>query len=99
MALHFGCSIFLTTAQSFSDAIRLWEGPEGSIGIQDGCTILELYRHLLPNRKYSKESAFDNDRNYNNLCYAILAMIIEKITGRSWAEALDDKIFDPLGLT
>ncbi|KAK0643904.1 beta-lactamase/transpeptidase-like protein [Cercophora newfieldiana] len=78
---------------------RLWEGPEGRIGIQDGCTILELYRHLLPNRKYSKESSFDNDRNYNNLCYAILAMIIEKITGRSWAEVVYDKIFDPLGMT
>jgi len=78
---------------------RLWEGPKGSIGIQDKCTILKLLQHLPLNRKYNHEPAFHYTRNYSNIGYAILAMIIETTTGESWAEFVHDKIFRPLGMT
>lgn len=77
---------------------RLWEGPGGNIGIRNGSAILGLYQCLPPDPKYSDESGFRGTRNYNNLCYAILAMIIEKTTGISWAEFIHAEIFDPLGM-
>ncbi|GAB1319521.1 hypothetical protein MFIFM68171_09731 [Madurella fahalii] len=80
---------------------RLWEGPDGSIGIQDGCAILELYQHLPLNQKYSEASDFRCTRNYNNLCYAMLAMIIDAIlrpSGMRWTQLVHTEIFDPLGM-
>ncbi|KAB5511469.1 beta-lactamase/transpeptidase-like protein [Coniochaeta sp. 2T2.1] len=51
---------------------------------------------LLDHR--SEFFSFRGARNYNNLCYAILAMVIEKTTGISWAEFIHAEIFDPLGM-
>ncbi|HEY8592495.1 MAG TPA: serine hydrolase domain-containing protein [Sphingomicrobium sp.] len=36
---------------------------------------------------------------YNNGGYAILGAIVEKVTGKSWFEAIDERIAKPLGLT
>ncbi|MFA7686466.1 MAG: serine hydrolase domain-containing protein [Moheibacter sp.] len=36
---------------------------------------------------------------YNNTNYVLLALIIEKITGMSYAEAMDYMVFKPLGMT
>ena len=35
---------------------------------------------------------------YSNLAYSILALIIEKVTGKSYELALKEKILDPAGL-
>ena len=37
--------------------------------------------------------------DYNNSGYVLLGAIIEKVTGKSWHEALADRITKPLGLT
>ena len=36
---------------------------------------------------------------YSNLAYTIVGMVIEEVTGQSWAEYLQENIFDPLGMT
>lgn len=36
--------------------------------------------------------------SYNNSGYFILGAIIEKVTGKTYAEALQERIFDPLGM-
>lgn len=35
---------------------------------------------------------------YNNSAYFLLGAIIEKVTGKTYAEALQERIFDPLGM-
>lgn len=39
------------------------------------------------------------DNGYSNGGYAMLAYVIEKVTGKRWEDALRDEIFKPLGLT
>jgi CubicO group peptidase (beta-lactamase class C family) len=38
-------------------------------------------------------------REYSNLGYTIAGAITEKITGKSWEEAMREKVFGPLGMT
>ena len=38
------------------------------------------------------------DYRYSNTGYAILAMVVEKLSGRSFAEFLKENIFEPLGM-
>jgi len=45
-------------------------------------------RYLRPNRRF----------NYSNTNYAFLALIVEKVSGKSFAEFLKTEIFDPLGM-
>ncbi|KAK3933550.1 beta-lactamase/transpeptidase-like protein [Diplogelasinospora grovesii] len=55
---------------------------------------------LLDHRsEFFSEPDFRNTRNYSNLGYALLAMIIEEKAGMSWTEFLHTKVFDPLGMT
>ena len=35
---------------------------------------------------------------YSNTGYALLALIVEKVSGRSFAQFLEKNIFDPLGM-
>lgn len=35
---------------------------------------------------------------YNNLMYVVAGMIIERVTGESWEEALSSRLFKPLGM-
>jgi CubicO group peptidase (beta-lactamase class C family)/uncharacterized protein YneR len=35
---------------------------------------------------------------YNNSGYVLLGMIVEAVTGKPWAEALEERILDPLGM-
>ena len=78
---------------------RLWEMPDGDIGIKDKAVLVGLCEHIPRNHQYTKPSAFHNTRNYNNLAFAVLAMIIEQVTGMCWTEFIHVKIFDALGMT
>lgn len=40
-----------------------------------------------------------NNFNYNNTNYMLLASIIEKVSGMSYAQFINDRIFEPLGMT
>ncbi|GAA2208636.1 serine hydrolase domain-containing protein [Nonomuraea monospora] len=56
----------------------------------------ELVRFAL-----SKPARFEpgTDQKYTNTNYTLAALVIEKVTGRSYAEELRRRIFKPLGLT
>jgi CubicO group peptidase (beta-lactamase class C family) len=54
----------------------------------DLMTLYKPHRYYKPDRRY----------NYSNTNYAILASIIEKVSGLTFAEYLKKNIFDPLGM-
>ncbi|KUJ15053.1 beta-lactamase/transpeptidase-like protein [Mollisia scopiformis] len=42
---------------------------------------------------------FRTDFMYNNYCYGIVDLVLEKLTGKSLEENMQEKIFKPLGMT
>jgi Beta-lactamase class C and other penicillin binding proteins len=52
--------------------------------------LIRLYRHLRPTHSFRTTYA------YNNSLYTLSAQLIEKYTGKSWDEALIERIFTPL---
>lgn len=54
-------------------------------------------RELMPDREapFSPEVRW----KYSNLAYTIAGMVIEEVSGMSWADYLQQNIFDPLGMT
>lgn len=55
---------------------------------------------LIANKKQMKDSSkADTKFTYCNTNYALLALIIEKITGKSYPDFMKKNIFDPLGMT
>jgi len=54
----------------------------------DLMTLYKPYRYYRPDRRY----------NYSNTNYALLASLIEKVSGMSFADFLETHIFGPLGM-
>lgn len=54
---------------------------------------------VMVDKKIELETKTDTRFSYCNTNYAILALIIEKITGLKYPEAMKEMIFDPLGMT
>ncbi len=55
---------------------------------------------LIANKSQMKDSSkADTKFTYCNTNYALLALIIEKITGKSYPDFMKKNIFDPLGMT
>jgi CubicO group peptidase (beta-lactamase class C family) len=75
---------------------RLWEGRDGRVNIQTEAEIMELFNSIPPNPDFEDRANFKNNRNYVNISYALLALIIEHRTGISWTEFLRINVFDPL---
>ncbi len=57
----------------------------------------EEVRALMPDRRapFSPEVRW----KYSNLAYTIAGMVVEEISGMSWADYLQQNIFDPLGMS
>jgi CubicO group peptidase (beta-lactamase class C family) len=57
----------------------------------------EEIRQLMPDRQapFSPEVRW----KYSNLAYTIAGMVVEEVSGMSWADYLQENIFDPLGMT
>ena len=56
----------------------------------------DIYQML----KYIKPAySFRDVYAYNNITFIIAAKVIEKVTGKSWEENLQERILDPLGMT
>ncbi len=53
---------------------------------------VERLRYLQPNK------GFREAWQYNNLIYMAAGYVIEAVTGRTWEEAVQEKLLDPLGL-
>lgn len=45
------------------------------------------------------DAVLGEDFNYSNTNYVLLGMIVEQVTGKKLAEAMEEYIFEPLGLT
>jgi CubicO group peptidase (beta-lactamase class C family) len=72
-------------------ADKLWHSRRIPISNQDVLDLMILYkpyRYYKPDRRY----------NYSNTNYALLALIIEKVSGMSYAEFMQARIFEPLGM-
>ena len=54
--------------------------------------LYRIYAHVQPTYSFRTKYA------YNNSMYTISAKIIEKYTGKSWDDALVERIFTPLGM-
>lgn len=68
--------------------------------IPDTATIQVLDRDVLNMMKAQDSTYFEPgmEYRYSNSGYAVLAMIIEKVSGKTFAQYLKENIFDPLGM-
>ena len=55
--------------------------------------------NIMINKKITLEYKTDSRFGYCNTNYAILGLIIEKITGKKYSDAMKSMIFHPLGMT
>jgi D-alanyl-D-alanine carboxypeptidase len=55
----------------------------------------DMVRRSVAQGKYGRRGRF----HYCNLDYMILGLMVEKLTGQPWAEALQARILTPLGMT
>jgi CubicO group peptidase (beta-lactamase class C family) len=58
--------------------------------------VSEMFRRMVYVKpSYSLRSGFI----YQNIMYSAAGRIIEKLTGKRWSEVIQERIFDPLGMT
>lgn len=69
-----------------------WGWPESRMATNND--LLQLLNTVKPPLTFTPNSRF----TYCNTNYAMLALIIEKVTGKTYAEYLDKTIFKPLGM-
>ena len=56
--------------------------------------MIEYYAKYQPSPYFKPDNGF----NYSNVNYALLASIVERVTGTSFADFMRARIFDPLGM-
>lgn len=73
--------------------------------------LLEQAGTYIPNLGYDRDDiykmlalmkpvySFRGGYQYNNITFIIAAKIIEKVTGKSWEENVQERIFNPVGMT
>lgn len=59
----------------------------------DGAEVLRRLRHLRP------EYSFRSRYGYSNLMFHTAGMLIEKVSGQSWATFVQTRLLQPLGMT
>ena len=74
----------------FTDDRKIWDNHK----IMSNQDIL----NVMINKKIGLESKTNTRFQYCNTNYAMLALIIEKVTGKSYPEAMKSMIFEPLGM-
>lgn len=65
--------------------------PEG--GTQSIQDIVHNVRYLKP------KASFRNQLNYNNILYIVAGEVVSRISGKSWAEFIEERIMKPVGMT
>jgi hypothetical protein len=57
--------------------------------------------HILKMVRHEKELNFDpgHEHLYSNMGYTLLAVIVERVTGQTFRQYTQEKIFNPLGMT
>jgi len=74
----------------FTDDRKIWDNHK----IMSNQDIL----NIMITKKIGLESKTNTRFQYCNTNYAMLALIIEKVTGKSYPDAMKSMIFDPLGM-
>jgi CubicO group peptidase (beta-lactamase class C family) len=55
---------------------------------------------IIHNLRYLKQtSSFRTKYDYDNLLYIVAGVVVEKISGKSWEEFVEERIMQPLGMT
>jgi len=54
--------------------------------------LLKRLQHLEPTSDLREKF------QYNNLMYAVAGLVIERVTGQTWEEFIQNRIFDPIGM-
>ena len=60
----------------------------------DNDDILELFKKYHPDKYFTADNGF----HYCNTNYALLASIVEEVSGQNFEDFVKDRIFDPLGM-
>ena len=68
-----------------------------SLGPKRAALLAEMQRELTA--QIEPAYSFRSDFRYNTMFYSISALLVEKLTGRSWEENLRSRILVPLGMT
>ncbi|KAK4228658.1 beta-lactamase/transpeptidase-like protein [Podospora fimiseda] len=89
----------LAHRSDFIKTTNLWECPDGNVPWQTIDLILSLFQHLPRHEKYQQPGCFNQARNYSNECFALLAELIERVSGTSWGEFVTKNVLEPLDLT
>lgn len=74
----------------FTDDRKIWDNHK----IMSNQDIL----NVMINKKINLESKTNTRFQYCNTNYAMLALIIEKVTGKSYPDAMKSMVFEPLGM-
>lgn len=74
----------------FCDDAKIW-GRKKTLTNQD-------LLNVILTKKIPLETKTDTHFSYNNTNYAMLALVIEKVTGKKYRDAMKEIIFDPLGM-
>ncbi|KAK3343120.1 beta-lactamase/transpeptidase-like protein [Neurospora tetraspora] len=88
----------LDLRSSFQWMTNLWESPDGDVPWRTTDPVVSLLQHLPVNDTYTSHEAFVYNRNYSNECFALLAAIIERKTGYSWAKFVRQMVLEPLAM-
>ncbi|KAM7191784.1 Beta-lactamase/transpeptidase-like protein [Naviculisporaceae sp. PSN 640] len=78
---------------ALSDEVCFHMGPNGIPIFEDDKTLLSML-NALPGEK----EAFRKVWKYNPLPYALVSRLVRSLTGQSFAEFLESRIFSPLGM-
>ncbi|MCJ1246225.1 hypothetical protein MMC30_003431 [Trapelia coarctata] len=72
---------------------------KSALWLQDGTQLLLGPKELLPTISYAElVHPLRSEWLYSNWGYCIAAEILERLTGKSWADFLAERVFAPLGL-
>lgn len=74
----------------FKESVKGWNSKK-ALTNQDVLNYLKRYRFALLSKNNTRF-------NYCNTNYAMLALIIESVSGKSYSEAMNEIIFEPLGM-
>lgn len=84
----------LTHTSGLPDYMELFEKHWDKTKFATNYDIVNLFKKFTPKVYYPPNERFD----YSNTGYALLSIIIEKASGISYSEFLDNNIFKPLGM-
>ena len=77
---------------------------DGYTYLESGKHVMELFRArgwtaIITDNLLAASQVADGEYEYSNLAYMIAGAMAERVTGQSWEELMQARLFDPLGMT